>query len=83
MTWNSDQTAQESLALAQEYYGRKHIGFRAECVLHLRTYYERRIAGETTGNPHLDSGQDQIAGMILCQLGEALDQAHCQLGLCK
>lgn len=80
MVWRADQTAQAHLALAQEYFERKNIGFRAECTAHLRSYYERRIAGETAGI--LDAAQDQLAGIMLEQLGEALDQAHCRLGLC-
>lgn len=81
--WHVNQTAKEHLDLAQEYFGREKIGYRVECAMHLRSYYEKRIAGESSGNSFLDSAQDQLAGMMLERLGDSLDQAHCELGLVK
>lgn len=81
--WSIDQTVKEHLELAQEYFGREKIGYRAECAMHLRSYFEKRIAGESVGDPLLDPSYDQLAGIILERLGDSLDQAHCQLGLVK
>ena len=81
--WSVNQTLEEHFKLAQEYFERNKMGYRVECACHLRSYYEKRIAGESIGNSLLDSAQDNLAGMMLEQLGESLDQAHCQLGIVK
>lgn len=88
--WDVNQTLDEHLTLAQEYFARDKIGYRVECAMHLRTYFEKRIAGESTtttnnvaANQHIDKANDQLAGILLVALGESLDQAHCELGLVK